>query len=237
MGPEESLALHNYLLIRPVLLLFTSDTHLRISYHGDDGSDTFTINFPRPALLTRWATVLEHFRERAAEPRALESGSFHSDLPPPAYYSPLPEYTSSSSSSLYAPPMERQSPLNTPLSAPPLYTPAESFIASPSPSQYPCRPVMNTRLSESSIGLEDQDTLLPHEQDENESFDSEEATDKKRILSTQSIKRAYALVSAMATGPAIYQSLAFLSICLYLTYLGTSHRIFLLGEEDVIKSV
>ena len=231
----DTLPLRNYLLICTASLYSIPDTQLRISYHGDDGSDTFTINFPRPALLTRWATVLEHFRERATEPRALESTLLHSDLPPPAYYSPLPEYTSSSSSSLYAPPMERQSPLNTPRSSPPLYTPSDSFTSSP--SQYPCRPVLTTSLSASTIGLEGQYTLSSEEQDEDASFESEDGTDKTRIISTQSIKRAYALVSAMATGPAIYQSLAFLSICLYLTYLGISHRNTLLGEEDLTNSI
>lgn len=80
---------------------------------------------------------------------------------------------------------------------------------------------MTTTLSTSSIGSVDPDYVAEEQQDSFRSLDKlEDAT----AFSAQPIKFAYALVSAMASGPVIYRSLALLSVCLYMTYLGISYR-------------
>lgn len=216
---------------------YYTETKLHISYLGDDGADNFTIDFAKPSLMGRWAAVLDHFRARAAEPRALEeASSSHSDIPPPAYYSPLPEYTSVSASILSAPPMERHSPLNTPLSTPPLYTPSDlppsSLDSSVSSSQYTCRPAMTTSLSASTIGSVRDHYVGEEPEEAPHSLDKLEET---KPLAMQPIRLASALVSAMASGQVIYRSLALVSVCLYLAYLGVSHQIALVPDEGRLE--
>lgn len=224
-----------------------SESQLCISYHGDDGSDTFVIDFARPALLARWATVLEYFRERAAEPRSLEEASELVDLPPPAYYSPLPEYTSASlsasSSTLSAPLMERHSPLNTPLSSPPLYTPSDTLrqdygFTPALPDERLCRPTLTSNLSASTLSSDiydfnadfhDADGAL----DEEVSFSSQDKLDNNQY-STQSHQN---LVAAMvAHAPSIYIILPFILLCALLSSIGvTSYRNMTFSDEDLLS--
>lgn len=93
---------------------------------------------------------------------------------------------------------------------------------------------MTTSLSASTIRSEVYENSPPNH---DESFDSVDELEKEITFSTQAVKRAYALVSAMATGPAIYQGLALISICLYLTYLGFSHRSTLYEEGNLMQVI
>lgn len=220
----------------------TGDSKLCISYHGDDGSDTFVIDFARPSLLARWASVLDYYRERAAEPRSLEEASMPADIPPPAYYSPLPEYTSSSSpGTLFAPAMERHSPLNTPLSSPPLYTPSDTLpqdYGFGEPSQILCRPAMISTLSASSISSDiydfnaatlDADSTL----DEETSFSSPQDKLETNQYSSRSTR---SLVAIMAEAPSIYYIIPFVVLCALLSYLGiVTHRRALFGDEELLQ--
>jgi hypothetical protein len=236
------------------------DTKLRISYHGDDGSDTFVFDFARPALLERWLTVLAYYRLRAAEPCARSEYAGHSSelssssfsAPPPAYYSPLPEY-STSTTPLSAPFMERHSPLNTPLSTPPLYTPSANeqrgFDFSSPTSQHPCRPGMTSFLSASTMASEPFANNDLFRDNHDRSSRSEEPCDMSFGLAhkmeeddlshfTQSHRSMLRnMLAAMAAPPTIYRSIAIFSLCVILSYVGLSYQLLPTTADGYVQSV
>jgi len=93
---------------------------------------------------------------------------------------------------------------------------------------------MTTNLSTSTISSE---VYESSPQGYDESFHSIDEFEKEITFNTQAVKRAYALVSAMASGPAIYQGLALISICLYLTYLGFSRHSTRFEEGNLMEII